>query len=166
MKKIKPFESPFAYLTRKIPFLSKISECYYKVNKFDAADNAEGVDPRGTGILPYLLGGFNPLINMRKDFIDTFKPYKSGSYFILRDLIQPFRGIGNMFRGVFNVITSPILLLINTLRYAVYAIIEKSFDSFLNNMKLNLAKSGGGFLNRYKPGYVLLHPIRNTVQIN
>jgi hypothetical protein len=46
-----------------------------------------------------ILGGFQPIMDMAKDFIDTFKPYKSSSY-LVRDLTQPLRGIGNTLVGI------------------------------------------------------------------
>lgn len=37
---------------------------------------------------------------MRKDIVDTFKPYKSLSYHLLRDLFQPLRALKNILMGL------------------------------------------------------------------
>ena len=39
--------------------------------------------------------GINPLADMRKDFIDTFKPYKSWHH-VRGDLFQPAHGVANI----------------------------------------------------------------------
>lgn len=145
MSKFKPYESPIDFIARKVPFVEFLDKLYYKYNKFDSFLNSSGRDPRSSKS-PYFLGGLNPLIAMGKDFLDTFKPYKS-RFYIFRDLLQPLRGLGNVIRGLFNLIATPILFLINTARYAIMAIQAKSFQLFLENMALNLIKSGGGLLD-------------------
>ncbi len=54
-----------------------------------------------------VLGGLQPIVDVGKDFIDTFKPYKS-IYHIKRDFMQPISGIGNIAKGIVNLIGAPI----------------------------------------------------------
>ena len=56
-----------------------------------------------------LLGGLQPLVDIGKDLINTFKPYKSFSYFI-EDLKQPLRGVGNMLKGIGYIAVTPLTL--------------------------------------------------------
>ncbi|MBA2653938.1 MAG: hypothetical protein H0U71_02585 [Gammaproteobacteria bacterium] len=147
MPKFRPYVSPFELLAKKIGPVGDLRNLYYKYNKFDDLFSEEGGDPRDTNKLSfYILGGFNPLLAMRKDFVDTFKPYKS-RFYIARDFLQPFRGIGNILKGVFNILVSPVLFLANTFRYAYRAIAERSLNLFANNMAMNFARTGGGILD-------------------
>lgn len=145
MPKFRPYESPFEILTRKISVLEHLSDFYYQYNKFDDPISTLGRDPRSK-LSPYFLGGFNPLFAMAKDAVDTFKPYKA-SFYVARDLIQPFRGIGNTLRGIFNIVVTPFLFLANTFRYAYYGIKYKDFSFFKNSMARNGVKSAGGILD-------------------
>jgi hypothetical protein len=43
-----------------------------------------------------------PLAYMGKDYMDTFKPFKS-SYYIKRDLLQPIHGLINIYNGFKNI---------------------------------------------------------------
>lgn len=144
MPKFKPYESPFEYLSKKIRPLKYLADFYYKINKFDDPSITFGKDPRDP-LRPYFLGGFNPVLSIGKDSVDTFKPYKSNFYFF-RDLIQPFRGLGNIVKSIFNLVISPLLFVANTLKYLCLGIAQRSFFLFSENMKMNIAKSSGGFL--------------------
>lgn len=59
-----------------------------------------------------LLGGFQPLMDMHKDLVNTFRPYKSWKH-VEQELLQPVRGLGNVFAGI--------LLLIGVCVYAPLA---------------------------------------------
>ncbi|MFI4956612.1 MAG: hypothetical protein ACHQAX_05335 [Gammaproteobacteria bacterium] len=50
-----------------------------------------------------LLGGLQPLVDIQKDFVNTFRLYKSWRH-IGTDALQPIRGIGNILRGVLTFI--------------------------------------------------------------
>lgn len=145
MSKYIPFESPSLILGKKIPFLGYLRQLYFRFNKFDNELLTSAKDPRFK-FAPYFLGGFNPLLGMAKDFIDTFKPYKSGFY-VQRDFIQPLRGLGNIVSGLFHVIVSPLLFLTNTALFACRAILHLSFTFFLNHMKTNIIQNAGGFID-------------------
>lgn len=62
-------------------------------------------------VYPYyqFLGSFRPLRKMYKDFSDTFEPYHSTGK-LIRDLLQPFRGFFNIFKGIITLVGSVILL--------------------------------------------------------
>ena len=53
-----------------------------------------------------LLGSLQPFVDMAKDAIDTFKPYKTNFHF-KRDLLQVVWGVGNIFKGIFNLVCAP-----------------------------------------------------------
>lgn len=145
MAKFIPYESPLAFLARKFYFIDQLRSLYFKYNKFDGELITVAQDPRSK-LSPYFLGGLNPLLAMGKDFVDTFKPYKSG-YYVQRDFLQPLRGLGNIVRGVFNIVATPLMFLVNTVRYAAMAIQQKSFALFTENMALGSIKAGGGLLD-------------------
>ncbi len=46
-----------------------------------------------------VIEGFHTLTDMGKDFVNTFRPYKTW-YHIAKEFLQPLRGIGNILRGV------------------------------------------------------------------
>lgn len=143
MKKYTPYESPAAFLARKFVFIRYLRALYFKYNQFDEELKRPGVK-RGKHSY-YFLGGLNPLLAIAKDVVDTFKPYKS-SYYVQRDFLQPLRGLGNIIRGVFNIIVTPLIYLVNVGRYSISAIRQKSFELFIDNMSLGSLKAGGGFL--------------------
>ena len=98
-------------------------------------------EPRGIkGDALFLLGGFQPLAYMGKDFVDTFTPYKSGSH-VRRDLLQPLYGLGNIVKGLLNLIFVPLMLLggmvITLIACTPLVAPEKrlTFVGFLNSIK-------------------------------
>lgn len=146
MTKFIPYESPLAFLARKIYFIDQLRSLYFKYNKFDGELITVAQDPRSIKLSPYFLGGLNPLLAMGKDFVDTFKPYKS-NYYVQKDILQPLRGLGNIVRGIFNIIATPLIFLVNTIRYAANAIQLNSFPLFTKNMAIGTVKAGGGLLD-------------------
>lgn len=90
-----------------------------------------------------ILGGLQPIADMGKDFIDTFKPYKAG-YHVKRDFLQPLRGVGNIAKGVANLICVSPLFLGNTVRYAF---ISGSVANFASNMRLNFERTASWLLD-------------------
>jgi hypothetical protein len=61
-----------------------------------------------------LLGSLQPFVDMAKDAVDTFKPYKT-MYHFKRDLLQPILGVGNIFKGLFNIFCGPAFFLVRAL---------------------------------------------------
>jgi hypothetical protein len=57
-----------------------------------------------------ILGGLQPIVEMERDIANIFRPYKSWGK-VLKDLAQPFRGIGNGISGLVQIIYSPFFLL-------------------------------------------------------
>jgi hypothetical protein len=53
-------------------------------------------------------GSFQPIVDMGKDFADTFKPYRS-NWYAKRDAGQPIHAIINLFKGVSYVLASVFL---------------------------------------------------------
>lgn len=90
-----------------------------------------------------ILGGLQPLADIAKDFIDTFKPYKAG-YHAGRDFLQPLRGVGNIAKGAANLLLSPLLFVANTIRYALTS---GSLENFASNMGLNARRTTGWLLD-------------------
>lgn len=153
MSKFIPYESPSAYFARKFQFVNRLRSLYFKFNKFDNELEYAAIDPRDTAQynassipLSYLWGGLNPLLAIRKDLTNTLKPYKS-SFYVFKDLLQWVSGIGNTIKGVFNCVFSPLIFLVNLIRYAYYAIREKNVHLFTHNMALSSVKLGGGLLD-------------------
>lgn len=138
------YQSPAEFLARKFNFVNFLRSLYFKINKFDDEITLDNDSRRG--LVSILLAGFNPLRAMGKDLVDTFKPYKS-NFYVLRDFIQPLRGIGNILRGLFNLVVSPILFLVNILRYVIAAIEVKSFNSFISNLNINFTRTLAGLLD-------------------
>lgn len=56
-----------------------------------------------------LLGALQAFANMKKDFTDTFKPYK-GSYQQTHEMLQPIYGIGNFLKGAVVILYGVALL--------------------------------------------------------
>lgn len=57
-----------------------------------------------------LLGSLQPFVDIAKDFLDTFKPYKSKAY-LKKDALQPFRGILHILKGIIYILALPLCLL-------------------------------------------------------
>lgn len=69
--------------------------------------------------LRFIWGGFQPLADIYKDFVDTFKPYKSKRY-ILRDFLQPLYGLENIARGIGCLIVAPLFFLVGNVATLLY----------------------------------------------
>lgn len=54
-----------------------------------------------------ILGGLQPWLDVYKEAVDTFKPYKSDAH-ISRDMMILFRALGNLLEGAFNVVITPV----------------------------------------------------------
>ena len=102
-----------AYLSRKFEVIALLRELYFKINIFDTPLSFVKAGSQGRSSL--FFGGFNPILAMKKDVVDTFKPYKSGFY-LLRDVLQPVRGVANVFKGLFYAGISPVIFIFNTVR--------------------------------------------------
>ncbi|WP_147281903.1 hypothetical protein [Legionella feeleii] len=126
-------------------FINELRSFYFNYNKFDGKLITLARDPR-SNLGSYFFGGLNPLLAIGKDFIDTFKPYKS-NYYVQKDLIQPIRGLGNIIKGLFNIVASPLIFVANTVRYAMIALEQRHFGLFAENMTLGSVKAAGGLLD-------------------
>jgi hypothetical protein len=149
------YESFSEYLRRKLPFVnylyykfvaeeSRVST-YLTANDYYGSHNMKPII-RGKGLL---LGPLQSFLDIRKDFIDTLKPYKA-PYQALRDLSQPIRGLINILKGVISVVASPLVLLVNLLKdsiiYAYWAITSDLqgsviFKKWGSNAAINLART-------------------------
>jgi len=72
------------------------------------------IDVKG---LSQIEGAFEPLFDIGKDFVDTFKPYRVGRQ-AGRDALQPFFGLFNVFKGIFYLVAFIPLLIVNLFRAA------------------------------------------------
>ena len=79
---------------------------------------------------------------LRKNFIDTFKPYKSGSSYILRDFFIPFYHLLTSLVVLVGLVYSPCKLLFDFVRSAIGA---GSFSTFKKEMQDSLLKNGADF---------------------
>jgi hypothetical protein len=122
------YQSLFKYLVSKdIPFARKInnflySDQYYKENTSRYIPFGR-TDEDKVPLYQQFLGGLQPLADMLKDFVDTFKPYKIYSH-TKRDAIQPFSGALNIAKGVGTLVITPLVFLINIIRYLYLSISE------------------------------------------
>lgn len=89
------------------------------------------------------LGSLQPIVDMGNDFVNTFQPYKSARQ-VGRDFLQPIRGIGNIAKGIVNIIAAPLLFIINPIRYAF---ISGTFKKFKQNVSLNSQRTISWLLN-------------------
>ena len=97
----------------------------------------DGKDRQKNLSLRQVYGSFQPFVSIGKDFIDTFKPYKSGRY-ALRDFLQPFRGIGNILKGAFSIVGGVVEFLVETVR-CIFG--SGSWRAFKYKMKVNCSRS-------------------------
>ncbi len=63
-------------------------------------------------------GALQPLFDMAKDAVDTFKPYRS-NFYVRRDALQPVFGLANILKGILYLLTVPLLVLIIAPIYAL-----------------------------------------------
>jgi hypothetical protein len=150
MPKFRPYESPALFLAKHFSFFRDIYSLYdeYILRQPALWDISASPSPdkplsefKKTS---YFLGGFNPILSSGKDIADTFKPYKS-FYHVIRDAIQPLNGLGNIVKGVFDIVASPLILLYNTARYAKLAIQKNRAEYFTMPMTVHGIKAAGHF---------------------
>lgn len=142
------YQSLFEYLVHKdFPLARRLDEYFYPDENGRLKYSSSAPYGRRWNSAPYagqqILGGLQPLADMYKDLIDTFKPYKT-SYHFKRDLLQPISGIGNLFKGVATVVGAFCLFLGNTIRYAF---VSGSLANFLDNMGVNCKRTGAWLLD-------------------
>jgi len=116
--------SPFEYLYMlwvELEYSANGNETWREMNLFNyprynsSKDTFNAGNSNSLGVisgLKFILGGFQPLADMYKDFVDTFKPYKSQRYYVLRDLSQPLYGLKNIAKGIGCLILAPLLFLL------------------------------------------------------
>lgn len=114
-------ERPFRY---RLPFQGDVFRSRHEKNMLKwkqvapyrkYAGNLLDDDEKDPGI-KQLLGGLQPVFDMRKDYVDTFKRYKVGMH-VLRDLGQPIFGIGNVIKGALTLGLTPVVFVLDLLSY-------------------------------------------------
>ncbi len=90
-------------------------------------------------------GPVQPLADMAKDVMDTFKPYK-GWYQFRRELMQPLRGAGNLVIAAITLIGAPLVFIASTMVY----IFKPS--TFLKNMRKNFINTTAWLLDAITTG--------------
>lgn len=65
---------------------------------------------RGVQLGTQMKGSLQSFADMKKDLVDTFKPYRS-NWYAKRDAKQPFYGIYNFFKGIGYILGSLLLLI-------------------------------------------------------
>lgn len=142
------YQSLFEYLAdRDFPLMRWIDQTLY-ADEVKRLKNPSMPYGRRWNPKPYddnqqIIGSFQPLADMLKDTVDTFKPYKS-AYQIKQDFRQPIRGLGNIVRGVANLVGAPLVFIGNTFRYLFFS---HSLQDFSYNMRLNFLRSSSWLLD-------------------
>lgn len=144
------FDSLFEYLVRKnIPFTRRLDERLYPEEHSNLKYTSDTPYGRRWNPNPHIgqqmLGGLQPIADMIKDFVDTFKPYKFSDH-AKKDLLQPISGLGNIVKGIINLLGAPVLFVGNTIRYIF---ISDSFSGFLYlyNIVLNIHRTASWMLD-------------------
>lgn len=75
-----------------------------------------GLDDTADDDMLQLIGAFQPLLDMKKDAADTFKPYKIKMH-VLRDMAQLIFGLGNMVKSVLTLAIAPLVFLFDIITY-------------------------------------------------
>jgi hypothetical protein len=166
MPKYKYYESPVHFLGRKIPPLGRLTQRFQtRLNQWlglpEWSPELKKLqeERKSSDIFVYslFLGGFEPLRRMKKDFIDTFKPYKINTH-IRREIFQPIRGFGNIFKGIFNLIAAIVIFPANIFRYLL-RLRHQNCLTFGSNLLMNLFKTAGGLVDG------LMSIVRGCLQI-
>jgi hypothetical protein len=76
---------------------------------------------RKIDLLTQIKGSFQPLADMKKDLVDTFKPYRS-DWYAERDVKQPLAGLFNFFKGIGYILGSLLLFI----ALPIYSIPQKN----------------------------------------
>lgn len=139
MSKFNSLGSPWFHISRYSPLLGNLRRLYFQYNPFDDEFIPQGVFPEGN--LPFLQQGLNPLLAMKKDLFDTFKPYKS-MFYIKRDLMQPIRGLGNLFKGLMDIPGALLYFFLDSLTFLSTA----GVGAFISTLPLRLLNTVGQLL--------------------
>lgn len=148
------YQTLFAYLANKIggevkPLYNRFVKNQYSQRFYLTESEYESTRKFSPPkyFLAMLIAPFQHFLNMAKDAIDTFKPYKS-TVQMRRDFLQPIYGVGNILKGILNLILTPLILVINILRETVKflkslknAHISKSFLVYIKNISLNFVRT-------------------------
>lgn len=147
------YQSLYEYLAAKdFPFIRWIDKRWYPEEVARMQDESAWSNdpasypyrrwnPEGDGSVQ-IVGSFQPLADMLKDAVDTFKPYKAG-YQAKRDYFQPLRGLGNIARGMASLLCAPLVFLVNTVKS--YSSPDRA--TFFQNMKLNFSRTTSWMLD-------------------
>lgn len=118
------------FVHKKFPGAVWLDEHLYPDRRSAYFANYDTQSPPAQVLNPQLFGGLQPIVDMRKDLVDTFKPYKIKSH-IGRDFMQPVRGLGNIAKGVAILPTAVVVFVANIVRYAF---ISADMKTFKHNM--------------------------------
>lgn len=109
----------------RLPFVRKIQAALYpeeykkwekEKTSLEARMNKLYRKPKSYSKKQQFLGGFQPLINIKNEIVDTVKPYKS-SYHFWKDAAQPSRGVGNVLAGLGKIGAIPALAIADMINY-------------------------------------------------
>jgi len=89
-----------------------------------------------------VLGAFQPIVNMGKDFINTFLPYKS-HWHVIHSFLQPIRGLGNIGRGIGTLIIALFIFIYKSISY----IFTSPQGEIINNEKIGLRRTASWLLD-------------------
>jgi len=144
------YETPIFFIAEQVGFLKSLRSGYFKYNTLDddvceqhEAPSYETYSTEGQKTSPNfyrIIGGFHPIISAEKDFLETFSRYHGASN-VLSDLLQPLRGVGNIVRGIIN-----LLLLLPMFIVTLFAnLITRS--NVWSKTKANVSRTIGGLID-------------------
>lgn len=143
------YQSVWAYIYKKInqAFSKKYFNNQNRYHDYtdtfldpDEDEVSESIDIKGQ-----FLGTLQPINEMAKNILASFKPYKS-TYDLEKDLRQPFNGIGNLAAALINLPTAIIVFAVST--------VESVFSptTFFTNMKDNVIRSASWIIESFTRG--------------
>jgi len=145
------YTSLFDYLLKeKFPFSEWFKDRFYSdsykdesyfdlplMNTYNNNKKRRRWSPAPNSKVQQILGGLQPIADIGKDFVDTFKPYKA-RYHAQRDFLQPIRGVGNIAKGVANLIVGVIGIIGVPLLFPLISF-ENDRDKLRNNLSLTFS---------------------------
>lgn len=135
--------------------MSKLSQRYISFSDFLLGEDQGDLYDHNIGEFYYetpdydynvqIQGALQPFRDMRKDFYSTFIPYDSWKS-VLSELLQPFKGILNIGKMIFNTVGVPVVFLL----CIFFICIEPS--TFFNFMRINCRRSVSWLLDGFASG--------------
>lgn len=82
-------------------------------------------------------GGLQHLVSIVNDLEHTVKPFNDKND-LLKEILQPYRGIKNILRGITNLVLAPLLFLFDFIAYPTRSLFTWSFEGLGRNLNHSL----------------------------